>query len=40
MGKGRVCRVLTFSQRDAEQLAHQYSEGEKSGEEPSLFDGF
>jgi hypothetical protein len=40
MGHGRVCRVLTFSQKDAELLAREHSTAEDPGAEPSLFDGF
>jgi hypothetical protein len=38
---GRVCRVLAFSQSDAERLAQENLESERpAAAEPSLFDGF
>ena len=40
-GKGRVCRVLAYSQADADRLAQDYLEKElPAAVEPSLFDGF
>ncbi len=40
-GRGRVCRVLAYSQNDAERLARDSMENEKSADDgPSLFDGF
>ncbi|MEI8341655.1 MAG: hypothetical protein WCH43_08995 [Verrucomicrobiota bacterium] len=37
----RKCRVLAYSQDDAERLAKEHSESEKPVEEgPSLFEGF
>ena len=39
-GNGKVCRVLAYTQRDAERLAKEYLESEKPAEDrPSLFDG-
>ena len=38
---GRVCRVLAYSQRDAERLARDYSENEfPTDQGTSLFEGF
>lgn len=38
---GKVCRVLAFTQRDAERLAREYSENEwPTDEGPSMFEGF
>lgn len=38
---GKLCRVLAYSQRDAEGLAREYSENESHAKEgPSMFDGF